>query len=107
MKSFREFKPTSWSIDNKTSIYVITVLITLFGLISYMNLPKEKFPDIVIPTIYVSTAYPGTSPADIEKLVTRPLEKQLKAVAGIKKITSNSVQDFSNVIVEFNTNVKV
>jgi multidrug efflux pump len=103
----REFKPTSWSIDNKTSIYVITALITLFGLISYLNLPKEKFPDIVIPTIYVMTAHPGTSPADMENLITRPIEKKLKAVSGIKKITSNSVQDFSNVIVEFNTDISV
>jgi multidrug efflux pump len=103
----KEFKPTSWSIDNKTSIFVLTVIITLTGIISYINLPKEKFPDIVIPTIYVSTVYPGTSPSDMENLVSKPLEKQIKAIAGVKKLTSNSVQDFSNVIVEFNTDVNV
>jgi multidrug efflux pump len=103
----KEFKPTSWSIDNKTSIFVLTVIITLTGIISYINLPKEKFPDIVIPTIYVSTVYPGTSPKDMENLISKPLEKQIKAIAGVKKLTSNSVQDFSNVIVEFNTDVNV
>ncbi len=66
---FKEFKPTSWSIDNKTSIFIITIIITLAGIISYINLPKEKFPDIVIPTIYINTIYPGSSPEDIETLL--------------------------------------
>ena len=104
---FKEFKPSSWSIDNRTSIYVLTLFVILSGISAYNNLPKEKFPDIVIPTIYVSTIYPGTSPADIENLVTKPLEKQIKGISGIKKLTSNSLQDFSNVIVEFNTTVDV
>lgn len=105
--SFKQFKPSSWSIDNKTSIFVITIIITLAGLVSYNNLPKEKFPELVIPTIYVSTIYPGTSPSDMENLVAKPIEKQIKSIAGVKKLTSNSLQDFSNVIVEFNTNVNV
>ncbi|MBK9460870.1 MAG: efflux RND transporter permease subunit [Chitinophagales bacterium] len=103
----KEFGPTSWSIDNKTSIYFITILITLFGISLYFSLPKTNFPDIVIPTIYVSTIYPGTSPADMENLVTRPIEKQCKSIPGVKKITSNSIQDFANVVVEFNTDVDV
>ncbi len=107
MKPFKEFGPTSWSIDNKTSIFVVTAILTIFGISTYFSLPKNQFPDIVIPTMYVSTIYPGTSPADMENLVTRPIEKQIKSIAGVKKITSNSIQDFSNVVVEFNTDVKV
>jgi len=103
----REFKPTSWSIDNRTSIFIITVLITLAGIMSYNALPKEQFPDVVVPTIFVSTIYPGASPSDMEQLVTKPIEKQLKGIAGVKKVTSYSVQDFSNVIIEFNTNLDV
>lgn len=103
----KEFKPTSWSINNKTSIFVMTIIITLAGIMSYNTLPKEKFPDIVIPTIYVSTVNFGTSPKDMENLITKPLEKQIKAISGVKKLTSNSIQDFSNVIVEFNTDVSV
>lgn len=102
---FKQFMPTSWAIDNRTGIYFITILITVFGIVVYNNLPKNQFPDIVIPTIYVSTAYPGTSPADVESLVTRPIEKQMKSLSGVKKITSNSIQDFSNVIIEFNTDI--
>jgi multidrug efflux pump subunit AcrB len=79
VNKFKEFKLTSWSIDNKTAIYILTVFITLAGIYSYITIPKEKFPDIVIPTIYVSTIYPGSSPVDIENLVTKPIEKQIKS----------------------------
>src|SRR4051794_7800278 len=104
---FKEFGPTSWSINNKTSIYILTIIITLFGIYTYFKLPKEQFPDIVIPTIYVSTIYQGTSPTDMENLVTKELEKQIKSVNGVKKVTSNSIQDYSNVIVEFNADIEV
>lgn len=103
----KEFKPTSWSIDNRTSIFIITVLITLAGIMSYNSLPKEQFPDVVVPTIFVSTIYPGASPTDMEQLVTKPIEKQLKGIAGVKKVTSSSIQDFSSIIIEFNTNLDV
>ncbi len=104
---FKEFKPTSWSIDNRKSIYFITLLLAITGIVAYNNLPKEQFPDIIIPTIYISTIYPGASPADIENLVTKPLEKEIKAISGLKKLTSQSIQDFSVVIAEFNTDVNV
>lgn len=104
---FKEFKPASWAISNRTSIYILTIIITLAGLSTYNALPKENFPDIVIPQVFVSTIYPGTAPEDMENLVVKPLEKQLKSISGVKKITSNSLQDFSNIIVEFNTDVEV
>ncbi len=104
---YKEFKPTSWAIDNKVSIFILSIIITLAGLQVYNTIPKEQFPEIVIPTIYVSTVYPGTSPADMENLVTKPIEKEIKGISGIKKLTSNSLQDFSNVIVEFGTEVNV
>ena len=104
---FKEFKPSSWSIDNRTAIYVITVIITLVGLMAYINLPKEQFPEIKIPQIIVQTVYPGTSPENMENLVTKPIEKQVKNLTGVKKVTSNSFQDYSVVIVEFNTDIKI
>ncbi|MDX2191142.1 MAG: efflux RND transporter permease subunit [Bacteroidota bacterium] len=107
LNKYKHFGPTSWSVNNKTAIYIMTFFFTLFGIISYINLPKASYPDIVIPTIFVSTIYPGTSPVDIENLVTRKLEKQIKSLNGVKKVSSNSIQDFSNVIVEFNANVPV
>jgi len=106
-KSFKEFKPTSWSIDNKTSIYVLAVIICVFGIFSYNSIPKEQYPEIVFPQILINTIYPGTSPADIENLITKPLEKKLKSISGVKNITSSSVQDFSMIVVEFQADVEV
>ena len=105
--SFKEFKPSSWAIDNKISIYVLTVIITLTGILAYNSIPKENFPDIVVPTIYINTVYVGTSPTNIENLVTKPIEKQLKSISGIKKLNSTSLQDVSVITVEFNTDVNV
>jgi len=104
---FKEFKPSSWVIDNRTAVYFVTVFITLIGLMTYINLPKEQFPEIKLPQIIVQTVYPGTSPENMENLVTKPIEKQVKNLTGVKKVTSNSFQDYSIVIVEFNTNIKV
>ena len=104
---FKEFKLSSWAIDNRTAVYILTVIITLAGLMAYNNLPKEQFPEIKLPQIIVQTVYPGTSPENMENLVTKPIEKQVKNLTGVKKVTSNSFQDYSIVIVEFNTDVKV
>ncbi len=104
---FKEFKPSSWAIDNKISVYVLTAFIMIAGIMSYNSLPKESFPDIVVPTIYINTVYAGNAPTNIENLVTKPIEKQLKSISGVKKINSTSLQDVSVIMVEFNTNVEV
>src|SRR5512133_3504939 len=103
----REFFATSWAINNKISIYVLIFMISIFGMLNYYTMPKEQFPQIVIPMVMVNSIYPGTSPTDMENLVTRPLEKNLKSITGVKKITSRSVQDFSSIIVEFNTGIEI
>lgn len=104
---FKEFKPSSWAIDNRTAVYILTIIITLAGLLTYNSLPKEQFPEIKMPQIIVQTFYPGTSPENMENIVTKPIEKEVKGLSGVKKVTSNSFQDFSVVIVEFNTDVEV
>lgn len=103
----KEFKPSTWAINNRIAVFIITIIITLAGIITFNALPKENFPEITLPKIFVNTVYPGTSPQNMENLVTKPLEKQMKAIAGVKKVTSNSYQDYSNMIVEFNTDVKI
>ena len=107
-KKFKEFGPTSWSINNRTAVYIIAIIVSIMGLNTFNSLPKEQFPDIVVPTISVTTVYVGNSPKDIENLVTRPIEKQLKGISGAKvnKITSTSQTDFSLIVIEFDTDVK-
>ncbi len=106
-QQYKEFKPTSWAIDNKTSMFVLAFILAAYGFISYSTIPKEQIPEIVIPYIMVNTVYPGTSPTDMENFITRPLEKNMKSIEDVKQITSNSVQDFSMIVVEFNTGVDI
>lgn len=103
----KEFKPSSWAIDNKVAIYIITIIITIMGIKTYNSLPKEQFPDITVPTIFISTVNGGNSPTNIENTITKPIEKRLKAVSGMKKFTSTSLQDVSIIVAEFGTDVKV
>ena len=52
-KSFKHFRPTTWSIKNKTSIYLLVLFLSIIGVYQFLTVPKEQFPDVVIPTIYV------------------------------------------------------
>ena len=106
-KVIRNFWLSTWAINNKNTVYLITVVTVLFGFYSYVSLPKELFPEINIPTVMVQTVYPGNPPVDIENLITRPLEKEIESVKGIKDMTSVSSQDASSVFVEFRTDVDI
>ena len=106
LEKIKEFKPSSWAIENKLTVYLITIFITIAGIMAYNSLPKENFPDITVPTIYISTINGGNSPTNIENTITKPIEKRLKSISGIKKFNSTSLQDVSVIIVEFRTDVK-
>ncbi|QHV95455.1 efflux RND transporter permease subunit [Spirosoma endbachense] len=97
---------TNWCVENRTAIYIFTFLITLGGLFVYNNLPKEQFPDIKVPQVYINTVYVGTAPADIENTINKQIEKQLKSISGVKRIKSNALQDVSVILVEFNPDVQ-
>src|SRR5258705_2829914 len=103
----KEFKPSSWAINNRTAIFILTIFLVVAGIVTYNALPKESFPDISLPNIYVSVLYPGTSPKDMENLVVRHIEKECKGIAGVKRIKSNSLQDYCNVIVEYTSDTKI
>ena len=107
MNQDKEFWLSSWALNNRTSVILLSLLIALGGLMAYNGMPKELFPEIVMPQIYVRTVYPGNSPLDMENLVTRVIEKEIKPLKGINDMTSTSVQDNSIIIVEFNTDVPV
>ena len=100
-------KVTDYSIRHRITIYVLAVLIVLAGIGSYTSLPRESFPEIEIPLILVYTSYMGVSPADMETLVTRPIETELKAITGVKEIRSTSSDGLSTIEVEFNPDVNL
>jgi multidrug efflux pump subunit AcrB len=106
-KTIREFGISSFSVDNSTSVIILTLIFTVLGLGAYRSMPKESFPEIVIPTVYVGTPYPGNSPVDMENLISRPIEKELKSLNDLKNIKSTSVQDFSAIVVTFNPGIEI
>lgn len=95
-----------WLAGNQTTVYFLIFLLFLAGVNIYNGLPKEQFPDIKVPQIIVQTAYFGTTPADIENVINKPIEKQLKTISDVRSIKSNALQDISIILVEFNPNVK-
>jgi len=105
MQHHKSFPITEWAVENRTTIYVVSFIISLLGIITYVRLPKEQFPDIVVPTVLVTTIQAGMTPTDIENLITRPIEKQMKSVADVKKVNSSSLPDASVVVVEFTTGI--
>ena len=104
---FKEFGLTSLAIDNATSVFLVSFMILLFGLQSYQNMPKQQYPDASMPTIFVNTPYFGNSAEEIENLISRPIEKELEGVEGIKSVNSTSIQDFSVIVAEFDASLKM
>ena len=102
----REFKLSTWSIYNKMTVFVIIAMIFFAGVFSYTSMPREAFPEIVIPEIYVATPYPGNSALDIEKLITRPIEKEINGISGVDEIVSTSIEGFSSIQVKVTHGVK-
>lgn len=100
-KGLREFKLSTLAVDNGTSVFILTFMILIFGIQAYQQMPKEQFPEVELPTVYINTPYFGNSAADIENLITRPIEKELQSITGIKDIQSTSIQDYSVITAEF------
>ncbi len=103
----RKFQPTYLALKNKTTVYILTGMLVFFGIFSYQMMPRELMPEVVVPYIFVQTVHPGNSPVDIENLITRPIEKEMKGMRGVKKVSSASYQDVSTIVVEFNTDVTI
>ena len=106
-KTDKEFGLSSWAISNSTTMYVAIFLILVLGISAYFSMPREDFPEIKETKIYISTLYPGNTAEDIEKLITDPLEDQLKGLSDVVQITSTSQEDYSMVIVEFDYRMDV
>ncbi len=103
----KEFWLSSFSINNRISVMVLIVLVAVMGVVSYITIPKESFPSITVPNIFVVTIYPGVSPEDMESLVTRKLEDELSGISEVKTMTSTSSEGYSNINLEFDTNVDI
>jgi multidrug efflux pump len=103
----KEFWLSTFAINNRISVMVLVALVAIMGTVSYLTIPKESFPNITVPNIFVVTLYPGVSPEDMESLVTRKLEDELGNISEIKKMTSTSTEGYSSVVLEFDTGIDI
>ena len=101
----RQFAITSWAVRNRTTVIVLTALIFIAGIYSWTVMPKESFPEVITPEIFVSTPYNSSSVVDIEKLITKPLEKEINTITGVDEISSTSVPNYSAIDVKFKYSV--
>ncbi|KAF2520162.1 efflux RND transporter permease subunit [Flavobacterium salilacus subsp. salilacus] len=103
----KSFGISTWAINNKMTVYVITAILLFGGLITYYSMPRESFPEIIETKIYVSSINPGNSAVDVEKLITKPLEEEFNNISGVTEITSNTLEDYSMILVEFDEDISV
>ena len=81
----KEFSISSWAVDNRVTVYILTLLIVVTGIMAYVTMPREDFPEIIENKIYISSVFPGNSAEDVEKLIIKPLEKEIKNITWYDK----------------------
>lgn len=101
----RQFAITTWAVNNRTTVIVLTILICIMGIRAYMVMPKVSFPEVVTPEVFIGTPYNSSSVVDIEKLITKPIEKELNTITGVDEIKSTSVPNFSSIHIKFDYSV--
>ena len=102
---YKEFKPSSWAIETSTLIYVIIFVFLFLGISAYFSMPRENYPEIKENRIFVSSVFPGNTAEDIERLITDPLEEELKGVKNLVDIISTSRENVSLINVEFDEGI--
>jgi multidrug efflux pump len=103
----KKFAISNWAVDNRVTVYIITALIVITGAYAYITMPREDFPEIIENKVYISSVFPGNSAEDVEKLVIKPLEKEIKNISGVNKVTSSSFQDYGMIIAEFDDDISI
>lgn len=89
------------AMDRSRATLFILIMLIIGGISAYIVIPKEANPDVTIPVIYVSMSLSGISPEDAERLLVRPMEQELRSLAGVKKMTSVAGEGHSSVTLEF------
>jgi hydrophobic/amphiphilic exporter-1 (mainly G- bacteria), HAE1 family len=91
----------NFSLKNKFAVWLITLIITVAGLYSGLNMKLETLPDITIPMVTVTTVYPGAAPEEVAQKLSEPIEQRLKNLNGVKTVSSNSFQNASAIQIEY------
>lgn len=97
----KEFGITTWAVNNRKTVYLISFIITLMGFMAYKSMPNENFPELQIPEIYVGVPFPGNSPEIIADKITEPIEEELNKIKNVDEITSTSIDGYASIRVKF------
>ncbi|MBM4118456.1 efflux RND transporter permease subunit [bacterium] len=89
------------SMQRPVTVFMLTLAALLFGLVSLSRLPLNLLPDIAYPTLTVQTRYPDAAPAEVEKLITEPLEEAVSVIPGLRGLRSTSRPGVSEITLEF------
>jgi multidrug efflux pump len=95
------------ALKRPAAILALLVFLVVSGIYCYVRLPRESFPDITIPYVFVTTAYEGVAPEDMEKLITIPIERKIKGISDLEEIRSTSAEGISTVAVKFLPGVNI
>ena len=86
-------KITDFAISNRTAIVVLTIALSIGGLVSYVSLPKESQPQIEFATIVVTTIYPGASPDDVESIITQEIEREVATITYVGRLVNSRARN--------------
>ena len=95
------------ALNRQTTVLTLMVFILIAGIYCYITLPRENFPDITIPYVFVTTTYEGVAPEDMEELISIPIERKLKGISDVEEIRSTSAEGISTVAVKFLPSVDI
>ena len=100
------YKPPGFRIidaafDRHRTVVMLLLFLVVSGIVAYINIPKESEPDVPIPIIYLSMSHDGISPDDAERLLVRPMEKELQSISGLKEMTATAGEGFASILLEF------
>lgn len=107
MESFRKFGLSIWAIGNRKTVFLIMAVICLGGYFAYSSMPKENFPELQIPEIYIGIPKPGSSPQYMADKIIRPIEKELANIKNVEEINADGIHGYATIRVKFDFSVGV
>ena len=97
----KEFGLSTLSVNNRKTVFLLLVIIVIGGLVSYISMPRESFPEVQIPEIYVGVPYPGNSPEIIQDKIIRPIENEINTIKNVDEIKSTAIQGYASIQIKF------
>lgn len=107
MSNFKGFGLTTLSVNNTKTVFLIAIVIVIGGMLAYQSMPKENFPELKIPEIYIGIAKPGSSPKYMSEKISQSIEKEVGGIKLVDEINSNSVHGYTTIRVKFDFKMPV